>query len=283
MRAARRRLRPAWMLAVAFSAAVPASALAEGKLEARYSVTLAGIPIGKGSWMIELTDTHYRAAASGVTTGLVRLFIGGQGTSAAKGTISEGKPQSSIFASTIITSNKADEVRIAVNDGSVKDFHIDPPQDKDPQRVPITKEHQHGILDPMTAMLLRTPGTGEAVSEAACHRTVAIFDGRLRYDLKLDFKRMDHVRAEKGYDGPAVVCTVHFVPIAGYVPSRAAIKYIRKQRDIEVWLAPIMGTRVLVPFRIQGPTPVGKAIMQATQFVSVATPTRASARGVKVQ
>ena len=35
-------------------------------------------------------------------------------------------------------------------------------------------------------------------------------------------------------------------------PSRAAIKYLAKQRDMEVWLAPIAGTRVLVPFRVAG-------------------------------
>jgi hypothetical protein len=39
---------------------------------------------------------------------------------------------------------------------------------------------------------------------------------------------------------------------------------------MEVWLAPIAGTRVLVPFRAQGPTPIGEAVMEATQFVTIA-------------
>ena len=94
---------------------------------------------------------------------------------------------------------------------------------------------------------------------------------------------MDKVKADKGYAGPVVVCAVYFSPIAGYIPSRAAIKYIAKLRDMEVWLAPIAGTRVLVPFRAQGPTPIGQAVLEATQFVSVAIPTRASANGLKTQ
>ena len=110
-----------------------------------------------------------------------------------------------------------------------------------------------------------------------------MFDGRLRYDLQFAFKRMDHVKADKGYAGPVVVCAVYFSPIAGHIPSRSAIRYITKQRDIEVWLAPIAGTRVLVPFRAQGPTPVGKIVLEATQFVSTAIQTRASANGVKTQ
>jgi hypothetical protein len=149
--------------------------------------------------------------------------------------------------------------------------------------VPITEAHQHGILDPMTASLVRVPGTGDPLSAEACQHTTAIFDGRLRYDLQLAFKRMDHVKAEKGYAGPVVVCAIYFSPVAGFIPSRTAIRYVSKLRDMEVWLAPIAGTRVLVPFRAQGPTPIGEAVLEATQFVSVAIPTRASANGTKTE
>ena len=135
----------------------------------------------------------------------------------------------------------------------------------------------------MTASLLRTPGNGDPLSAEACQQTLSIFDGRLRYDLQLAFKRMDKVKADKGYAGPVVVCAVYFTPVAGYIPSRTAINYIAKLRDIEIWLAPIAGTRVLVPFRVQGPTPIGQAVLEATEFVSVASPTRASANGAKTQ
>jgi hypothetical protein len=33
--------------------------------------------------------------------------------------------------------------------------------------------------------------------------------------LKLAFKRMDKMTAEKGYAGPVVVCSVSYEPIAG--------------------------------------------------------------------
>ena len=271
------------MLAAALGAAAPATARAQGKLEARYQVTLAGIPIGKGTWVIDITDTHYMAAASGTTTGLVRAFTGGQGTSAAHGTLQAGQPVSAVYTSVIATSKKSDDVRLTVTNGVVVESEIEPPIDADPERVPITDEHRKGILDPMTASLLRTPGTGAPLSQEACNRTTAIFDGRLRYDLQLAFKRFDHVKADKGYAGPVVVCAVYFSPVAGYIPSRAAIRYVTKQRDIEVWLAPIAGTRVLVPFRAQGPTPLGRVVMEATQFVSAPTSPHAAANGVKTE
>jgi Protein of unknown function (DUF3108) len=281
--AIRRRSHRMLRLVVALFVVAPATALAQGRLEARYSVTVAGFLIGEGNWMIEINDRAYKAAASGTTTGLVHFFIGGHGSSLAKGLLRGGKPMSSMFVSTINTKRRTDEVRIDVDDGNVKDFHVNPPLGKDPDRVPITKEHERGILDPMTATLLRTPGTGDPVSAEACRRTLAIFDGRLRYDLKLAFKRMEHVKAEKGYDGAAAVCAVRFVPIAGFDRSRSAIKYLAKLRDMEIWLAPIAGTRVLVPFLFQLPTPIGKAVMRATEFVSVATPSRASVNGIKTQ
>ena len=151
--------------------------------------------------------------------------------------------------------------------GNVKDLKVDPPTDEDPERIPITETSQRGVLDPMTASLVRMSGNGDLLAPEVCQRTLEIFDGRLRYDMQLAFKRMDKVKAGKGYAGPVVVCSAYFAPIAGFVPSRAAIKYLTKQRDMEVWFAPVAGTRVLVPYRAQGPTPIGQAVLEASEFV----------------
>ena len=267
------------LLALALAiAAMPGPASAQGRLEAHYTMTLAGLPIGQGSWVIDISDSQYSSAASGGTTGLMRAFTGGEGSTVAQGTLQGGRPLVSTYAATIKSSKKTDEIRLTVNNGRVKDLKLDPPRDTDAERVPITEDDQHGILDPMTASLVRSPGAGNPLTPEACQRTLAIFDGRLRYDLQLAFKRMDKVKAAKGYEGPVLVCAVYFSPIAGHIPSRAAIKYISRLRDIEVWLAPIAGTRVLVPFRATGPTPIGPVVLEATQFVSVAVPSKDSVK-----
>lgn len=263
----------AWMaLALAALATAPGAASAQGKLDARYSVTLAGIPIGEGSWLIDISDSEYSTSVSGATVGLMRALFGGRGNSATRGTLQAGAPMVSTYAATIESSKKTDRIRITVDGGNVKELKVEPPVDADAERVPMTEDAKKGVLDPLTASLVRTPGNGNPLRPEACQRTVAVFDGKLRYDLQLAYKRMDKVKADKGYDGPVVVCAVYFSPVAGHVPSRAAIKYVSRQRDMEVWLAPIAGTRVLVPFRIEGPTPVGPAVLEATQFVSVALP-----------
>jgi hypothetical protein len=260
----------------------PVTACAQGgKLEARYVVTLAGIPIGKGGWSIDIADTHYDASATGMTTGLMHVLTEGEGTTTVHGTLAAGKVLNAIYVSVIKSRKHRDEVHVTLDKGDVKDSRADPPPDNPGERVPIGEADLHNVSDPMTASLLVVPGDGNPVAAAACKRKMAMFDGRLRYDLELAFKRMDTVKAEKGYAGPAVVCAVYFTPVGGHIPSRATIRYLTKQRNMEVWLAPIAGTRVLVPFRAQGPTPIGQAVMTATEFVSTAAPAPASANGRK--
>lgn len=258
------------------------TALAQSRLDARYAVSLGGVPVGKGAWVIDIAENQFTAAASGATSGLLRVFASGQGSGASRGFIVSGNPVPATFAASITTDKKTEEIRMTLGSGDVKEFAISPEVPDDPERVPVTEAHFHGVSDPMTGSLLRVPGTNNPLGPSACQRTTPIFDGRMRYNLQFAYKRMEQVKADKGYEGPVVVCAVYFVPVAGYVPHRASIKYLTAQRDMEVWLAPIGTTRVLVPFRISIPTPIGVGVMEATQFVSVAQP-RAAAAGPKTQ
>jgi hypothetical protein len=268
--------------AVALAATVADARLgrsfAQGKLDARYMVTLGGIQVGRGAWVIEIADDHFTASASGATSGLMRIFASGQGQSYSRGTVSGGQLIPTAYASNVTTDQKYDEVRMTLASGNVREFVAEPPNTPSPDRVPLTEAHRRGVADPMTASLVRVPGNGDPVVPQACQRTLAVFDGRMRYDLKLGFKRLERVRTEKGYQGPVVACSVNFAPIAGYIPDRAAIRYLMELRDMEMWLAPIAGTRVMVPYRVSVPTPIGVGVMQPTEFVSMPQPGRATAK-----
>jgi hypothetical protein len=247
-------------------------AAAQGRLEAQYTASISGIPIGRGNWIIEIANDQYTAAASGTTTGLIKFFTGAHGTGAAHGTMAAGQPTPTSYGATITYDHKVDDVRMALAGGNVTDYAAEPPLPPAPDRIPVTDADRHGVFDPMTSMLNRVPGTGDPVTPQACNRKVPVFDGRVRYDLRSEFRRMETVKADRGYAGPAVVCAVFFSPISGYVPDRPAIKFLVTLHDAEVWLAPIAGTRVLVPFRFSMPTPLGTGLLQATDFVSVAQP-----------
>lgn len=256
-------------------------ARAQGVLDARYQVTLGGVAFGRGNWHIAVGDDQFTSSVSGTTSGLVRLFSTGRGNSASRGSVAGGALNASSYSSSIATDQKYDEVRMLLNGGTVKEYMAEPPNNPDPQRVPVEAAHRRGVLDPMTAAIIRVPGNGDTFVPQACNRKLAIFDGRMRYDLQLAYKRLDRVKSEKGYQGTVVVCSVRFAPIAGHVPTRSVIKYLIELRETEMWLAPIAGTRLMVPYRVSLPTPLGEGVLQATQFVTIAQsprPTPTSAR-----
>ena len=251
-------------------------AQAQGKLEARYSVTLAGIPLGSGTWIIDIAPDQYTAVASGRTTGLVKLVADGSGSGGSRGVVQGAALVPTSYASSSVSDKRPDEVRMTLRAGTVKDLTAEPPVEPSPDRVPVTDAHRKGVTDPMSAALMPVPGTGDVIAPEACKRKIAVFDGRQRADIELVFKRIEQVKADKGYQGPVVVCQLLYRPIAGHRPERPAIKYLVEQRDIEMWLAPIAGTRVMVPFRFQVPTPLGQGVLQATYFVAQASPVQAA-------
>ncbi|HEY0568253.1 MAG TPA: DUF3108 domain-containing protein [Xanthobacteraceae bacterium] len=262
------------MAALGLLLVAPQTAFAQGKLEAHYEATLAGIPVGKGSWAIDIADDQFSAAAAGGTAGLLKAFAGGSGTGAAQGRVVNGALVSTNYSATTTTPKKSEAIRMVLANGTIKEYAIEPEPPVDPDRLPVTDAHRKGVFDPMTGAMIRVPGTADPVAPEACRGGNAVFDGRMRYELKLDFKRMETVKAEKGYQGPVVVCAVYFVPVSGYIPDRAVIKYLSAQRNIEIAFAPVAGTRILVPFRMSIPTPLGTAVLEATQFITQATPPR---------
>lgn len=276
MRAPPASLAVAAVLAAVFLAD-PRLAAAQGRLDAEYSATLAGIPIGRGTWTIDISEDEFSASASGATAGLLRFFTSGAGTGVTHGAIAGGRPVPMSYAATMTTKDKIDDVRIAFVGGNVKDFSVEPPVGPNAERVPVTDADRRNVFDPMTSSMNFVAGSGDPLSPQACNRKTPVFDGRVRYDLSSEFKRVEEVKALKGYEGPVMVCAVYFTPISGYIPSSAIIRYLTAIRDAEAWVAPIAGTRVLVPFRFSLPTPVGVGVVQATQFVTVAKPPRAAA------
>src|SRR5665647_2598211 len=101
-------------------AAGPASA--QGRLEAQYEATLAGIPVGKGAWTIEITDDSYSASAFGGTSGLLKAFAGGSGTGAAQGRVVAGALVATNYSASTTTSKKTEQIHMVLANGNVKEF-----------------------------------------------------------------------------------------------------------------------------------------------------------------
>ena len=163
---------------------------------------------------------------------------------------------------------------MVLDEGNVKELETAPLPSRD--LVPVTEANRQGITDPLTAMLFSTAATGKGLSRDTCRHTLPIFDGRHRYDLKLAFKHTDQVAADKGYAGPVVVCSARYEPIAGHRASTPLIKYLSEGREMEVALAPIAGTRMLLPFRVSVVSMLANLVIEANRFEATSQPPGAS-------
>jgi hypothetical protein len=237
---------------------------AEGKLDASYTISFARLEVGDIFATVVFGDSDYAISARGRAGGVMKALIDGEGSFAARGTLKDGYPLPTTFTSKIVSSVETSEVTMVLDEGRVKELTAIPPPNTN--AVPVTEANRQGIVDPLTAMLFSTAVGGESLSQAACRQTLPIFDGRQRFDLKLGFKRMDKVTAEKGYAGPVVVCSVTYEPIAGHRSSAALVKYLSEGREMEMALAPIAGTRFLVPFRVSAVSMIANLVIVANRF-----------------
>ncbi|HEV7690540.1 MAG TPA: DUF3108 domain-containing protein [Hyphomonadaceae bacterium] len=114
-----------------------------------------------------------------------------------------------------------------------------------------TKGQMLEAVDPLSAILELTL-RADASTQNPCGGPLRIFDGKQRYDLKLKFgKRMEW--KSKAYKGPAIVCSVEYVEIAGF-KNRTAAQKARDKADI-VWativLAELNGGAVTPPIKLE--------------------------------
>jgi Protein of unknown function (DUF3108) len=263
--------RPTWRLGacvVISEILLSVSALAETKLEAQYVISAAGIGIGKSEIAVQIGNDQYTASATGRASGFLSILVSGEGSVRVQGTVSEGHLQPKNFTAAIKKDNENSEVKMVLDGGNVVELSAESSlPDKD--RVPLTDAHRRGIVDPLTAVLVPTGPSG-ALSGDVCQRSLPIFDGRRRYDLDLSFKRMDEIKPASGYQGPVVVCSMKFKPIAGHHSSSLIVKYLSEGRELELWLAPLAGTHILAPARMTTTNVIGNLSVDAEKFDVVA-------------
>jgi hypothetical protein len=261
--------------ASALAAALGDHAHAEGKLDASYTISFARIRVGDIAATGVFGESEYAISARGRAGGIMKVFVDGEASLSTHGTIKDGYPVPTTFTSKIVSDAETSDVTMVLDEGSVKELAATVPPPKS-DRVPVTQTNRQGIVDPLTAMLFSAAATGEGLARDVCRHTLPIFDGQQRYDLKLAFKRMDKVTAEKGYAGPVIVCSVSYEPIAGHRPSTPLIKYLSEGREMEMALAPVAGTRLLAPFKMLVESALANLVIEANQFEVTAQPQDAS-------
>ncbi|BDL41921.1 MULTISPECIES: DUF3108 domain-containing protein [Methylorubrum] len=236
-----------------------------------YSVNLAGIPIGNAQLTGAFDGARYRMDVSAVLTGLVGAVTGGQGSARSSGSIAAA-PLPSAFSIATRTSSSGIAVRMALANGNVTQAEVTPPLLDTGDRVPVTAAAKRGVIDPASALMMPARARADLTDPENCNRTLPVFDGATRFNVVLSYGETRQVE-KPGYSGPVLVCNARYVAIAGHRPDRPGVKFMEDNRDMSVWLAPVEGTRVLVPLRIAVRTTLGTNIIEATRWTRTGTAT----------
>jgi hypothetical protein len=253
-----------------------ASPVHAASLAAKYEVSLLGMTLGTANLAGGIDGSGYKLDVVAKLTGLVGGFTGGRGSGVATGNLNGGKPVSTSFAISSASSSESRTVRMALDGGSVAGVEIEPPIDAKADRVPLTESHKRNVIDPLSAFLMPADGKGGGAS--ACNRTLPIFDGAARYDIKLSYAGTREVKME-GYSGPVAICQARYVPIAGHRALRPSTKFMAENKEISAWLAPVAGTHMMVPVRISVKTMIGTAVIEASSFKVDPGVTASTAKG----
>src|SRR5262245_11537726 len=243
----------------------------EGNLDVSYTISFARIPVGEITATAVFGQSEYAMSARARAGGVLKaLLVDGEASFSTQGIIKSGHPLPTTFTSKIVSNTETSDVTMVLDEGDVKELAATPPPSSD--RVPVTNSNRQGIVDTLTALVVSAAAVGEGLSQEVCRHTLPVFDGNHRYDLKLAFKRMDNMTAEKGYAGPVVVCSVRYEPIAGHRANIPLVKYLSEGREMEIALAPIAGTRLLAPFRLSVVSTLANLMIEATRFETIMTP-----------
>ena len=253
-------------LAAALAASVPAASMAD-TLNIRYGISLMGLSIGTAGLQVHLGAGAYDMRVDTKLTGLAALVSSAKGAATAAGAYNQSRVAPATYATTSANSQMTRTIRMALNGGNVRAIDIYPPFDDPPDRVPLTEASKRNVVDPVSAFVMPVKAREPLVGEAACNRTLPVFDGYTRFDVALTYVGTHDVTV-KGYSGPVTVCSARFTPVAGHRPDRPATKFMEENRDLEAWLMPVESAHVVLPYRISVRTMVGTTVIEAQDLQS---------------
>jgi hypothetical protein len=239
-------------------------------IRASYNVSIIGLPIGTATAAGAFEPQHYKIDIGVKLTGIAALVSSAKGAATASGAIGRAGVVPATYANTTANSYETRTIRMAMGGGAVRGLDIAPPFFDPIGRVPVTEANKHNVVDPVSALIMNVPAGQPLTGPAACDRTIPVFDGFARFDVRLSYVRTQDVQV-KGYSGPVAVCAARYVPIAGHRPEAKATQFMADNRQMEAWLAPVERAHAVVPLRISIMTMAGMLLVEGTEFTILPT------------
>lgn len=242
--------------------ALPAAA-AEIKARAEYMVTMGGTHVANAR--INLTDngSAYSLVLDAKITGLAQLVASGTAKATSTGSSVDKGLRSQKFD--LLTRAGGEDFTSAITyaGGTVDTFQVAPPIVNNIDRVAIERKHLTSANDMLAPFVLK----GAALDKQLCSRQMPIFTGVERFNLSMKYVKDDVATSKRtGYQGPLVLCSVHYTPISGHYTTSEITTYLAQNERILIWFAPLKTPGYFIPYRALVTTEAGDLSVVLTEL-----------------
>lgn len=236
----------------------PTPAAADGwpaSVRALYDVNFNGFNVGTFEFEAQAEQDSYTLIGNARLSVLLGAFTW-DGFTRSFGLIVNQAPKPAAFSFDFKSSMKSGSTKLGFANGEVTEITNLPRAAAKAETIPVREQHLKGVLDPLSAVMAVSRGTGAN----PCEKRIPVFDGKERFDIILSPKGETKVTEQQpsGQPGMAHVCRVRYLPIAGHKVD-SDTKYMAANDAIEVTLRPIPTANVFVPYQVTVPTLAGTA------------------------
>ncbi|HUT47873.1 MAG TPA: DUF3108 domain-containing protein [Alphaproteobacteria bacterium] len=216
------------------------------RMTTNYRVFWLGLPVFKGTVTGRALDGRYALAFKSEATGLLRALRRSEINATAAGLIEPARYRALQFNLRAKWKEKRRSVDMNfAPDGGLR-LSVSPLEPG--KRKPVPPTIAAAGLDPLTALL---HSTTVPLNTPACSLTVPIFDGRRRFDVRLErvgTAKLEHLISPL-LDREAVKCRIHVRRIAGF--TKKEIKNMDKARDRHavIWVSKLRRLKMWLPVR----------------------------------
>jgi len=250
---------------VALLAAGPAMANGKTVLKSDLNVSFAGLPVGTLSHTYAVSGRNYSVQGSMKSNRLVSIVAGTKANYSSSGRITGAKLVPASQSVKYKSRKRKGAVSLAFASGNVRSASVSPKKKIKKGTVPLQAGHRRGVLDPVSALVFAVNNRDIGNGREICNRTLPVFDGTTRYNLKMSYNSGKPARA-KGFSGKTFTCNVRYVPIAGHRPHRKSTKFLKANRNMQVTMARIGDTNTYGLFGFRVKTRRGTAVGRASKF-----------------
>lgn len=227
-----------------------------------YEISIAGWGIARADLKLAMGDGRYDADLEMKPAGVGKIVTAVRTSVEADGRVQSGAvmPTSYRVRAAEIDDPVAVDMKLSAN--AVTSLKAMPVMKRLSGRIPVTKAHRLGIVDPLSSGLLPIKS---ADGRDACENTLKIFDGWTRYDVKLYYKGPTTV-ATNGFSGEAQVCGARWVPVSGHRPQKKEVQYLAANKALEMTVVPLPGAGFAIPYSVRIGTPNGEILIEPSEF-----------------